>query len=70
MYVKEAIKELYNISQLFIDNNIKHWLDWGALLYAYRDKELKVEDNEDLDLGVLRQDSFATCSLLGSQGNR
>ena len=46
MCVKESIKELYNISQLFIDNNIKHQLDWGTLLYAYRDKELKVEDNE------------------------
>ena len=55
VYAKGAIKELYNISQLFIDNNIKHWLDWGTLLHAYRDKKLKVKDN-DLDLGVLRQD--------------
>jgi len=55
VYAKAAIKELYNISQLFIDNNIKHWLDWGTVLHAYRDKKLKVEGN-DLDLGVLRQD--------------
>ena len=53
--IKETVKCLYNISQLFLDNDIKHWLDWGTLLHARRDKKLTVKDN-DLDLGLLRCD--------------
>ena len=54
--MKEALEGLYNFSQLLSQNNIKHWLDWGALLHAYRDKTIVVDIDNDVDLGLLKQD--------------
>jgi len=50
---KKTLKKLYNFSQLLTQNNIKHWLDWGALLHGYRDKELH---DDDVDFGLLKRD--------------
>jgi len=54
--VKETLEGLYDFSQLLSQNNIKHWLDWGVLLHAYRDKKIHVDADNDVDLGLLKQD--------------
>jgi len=61
--IKKAVEGLYNISKLLAEENVKHWLDWGTLLHAYRDGKLdyntltgeSLGDN-DMDIGLLRQD--------------
>ena len=58
---KKTLKKLYNFSQLLTQNNIKHWLDWGALLHAYRDKELH---DDDVDFGLFKQDRDKVRQLL------
>jgi|3_EtaG_2_1085321.scaffolds.fasta_scaffold01005_10 cytidyltransferase-like protein len=35
---------LYKISQLLLNNNIKHWLDCGTLLHGYRNKAINSAD--------------------------
>ena len=52
----DPLKKLYSFSQLLSRNNIKHWLDWGFLLHAYRDKKILVDIENDVDLGLLKQD--------------
>mgnify|MGYP003653272069 CR=1 FL=1 len=61
---------LHEISQLLLNNNIKHWLDCGTLLHGYRDKAINsaevipkgisASDNKlndiDFDVGVLYKD--------------
>jgi len=54
--VRETLEGLYKFSQLLSQNNIKHWLDWGFLLHAYRDKKILVDIENDVDLGLLKQD--------------
>ena len=54
--MRETLEKIYNLSQLLSQNNIKHWLDWGTLLHAYRDKEILVDFDNDVDLGLLKQD--------------
>jgi len=53
---KKTLEELYNFSQLLSQHNIKHWLDWGVLLHAHRDKKIHVDSENDIDLGLLKQD--------------
>ena len=54
--MRETLEGLYKFSQLLSQNNIKHWLDWGFLLHAYRDKKILVDIENDVDLGLLKQD--------------
>ena len=54
--MRETLEGLYKFSQLLSQNNIKHWLDWGFLLHAYRDKKIHVDFDNDVDLGLLKQD--------------
>jgi len=54
--IKETSKKLYDFSQLLSQNNIKHWLDWGFLLHAYRDKKILVDIDNDVDFGLLKRD--------------
>lgn len=47
------INKLAYIQSLLIEANVTYWLDCGALLHWYRDKEI---DKSDIDFGVLLKD--------------
>ena len=64
MIKKDPLEKLYEFSQLLSQNNIKHWLDWGALLHAYRDKKIRIDFDNDIDLGLLKQDWCKVKQLL------
>ena len=61
---KKTLEELYNFSQLLSQHNIKHWLDWGVLLHGYRDKKIRLDSENDFDLGILKQDWVKVNRLL------
>ena len=50
---QNAIQNLEDIKRIFDNLNISFWLDGGALLGAYRDKDFPAGDEDDIDLGCL-----------------
>ena len=67
---KQIVSYLHKFSQLLIENNVKHWLDYGTLLHGYRDGALNnpsvwadgvssddIHLNEDdIDIGCMETD--------------
>ena len=58
-FTKEEIKILSNVlNKLFDDFNyakIKHWIDWGTFLGAYRDKSI-IPWDPDFDIAIFSRD--------------
>lgn len=66
----QIVSVIHKFSQLLTKNNIKHWLDYGTLLHAYRDGALNkpsvlpngvsseddLLNDDDFDLGFLELD--------------
>tara|TARA_R100000008_G_scaffold58502_2_gene36335 strand:- start:320 stop:1534 length:1215 start_codon:yes stop_codon:yes gene_type:complete len=64
---KRIVSCIHKFSKLLIENDIKHWLDFGTLLHAYRDGALNnptvtatgISDDDNL----LNDDDFDICLL-------
>ena len=59
----QAIKEVcYYLIDLFAENNIKYWLDFGTLLGAARNGEI-IPWDKDADVGILKNEEKKLLSL-------
>ena len=61
-------KILVQLSKLLESANIKHWIDWGTFLGAYRDNSI-IPWDKDFDLGMLSKDKKAFYEILKQVSN-
>ena len=58
-----SAKCLKSITDLFEENNIKYWLEFGTLLGSYREGKI-IDIDYDMDIGVFNHDSDKVKKLL------
>jgi phosphorylcholine metabolism protein LicD len=61
-WTDRALNNLLDIREVFHNNNLTFWLDYGTLLGAIRNKKL-VKSMQDLDLGIMDDDWKLLTSL-------
>ena len=63
----QIVSVIHKFSQLLTKNNIKHWLDFGTLLHAYRDGALNspsvIANGTSSEDHLLNDDDFDICLL-------
>lgn len=57
------LENLKDTKEIFDENGIEFWLDWGTLLGAMREKKI-IEWDDDIDLGMYGEDWEKVLSIL------
>lgn len=58
---------LHKVKEIFDQNNIEYWLEFGTLLGAYREHGL-IKHDYDLDIGVFFENTTRIASLFEKEG--
>ena len=66
---KHGKEILFKIKQIFDDNDVFFWLEFGTLLGAYRERGF-IKHEDDIDLGVMITDAANVQNILEKNGFR